>query len=97
MTIDDVEQEMLEDLNSIDFDYYKRTFNKNEWQTIKWIRIDSWHGCGYTDSESKKHIGYSYTPNGCELKCGDEIKKININDLKKLFEGQNKPKQLSLF
>lgn len=96
MTIDDVEREMLNRLNKIDFEYYERVFHKSEWETIKWIVIDSYSGCGYLD-ELGQSIGYSFSPKGCELQCGSTWKKFNIKELKELFESQKKPRQLSLF
>ena len=96
MTIEDVEREMLNRLNKIDFEYYERAFHKNEWETIKWTVIDSYSGCGYLDDQGQS-IGYSFSPKGCELKCGKVEKKISIKDLKELFESQKKPRQLSLF
>ena len=96
MTIDDVEREMLNRLNKIDFEYYERVFHKNEWETIKWIVIDSYSGCGYLDDQGQS-IGYSFSPKGCKLQCGSTWKKFNIKELKELFESQKKPRQLSLF
>ena len=91
MTMSDLQKAMLKELNDIDFDYYKSEFGYSEWQTILKTKLSVYSGW------CKDKIGIDYSPSGVKLHCHGEVKTIRVNDLKKLFENQNRDKQLALF
>lgn len=91
MTMNELERVMLNELNELDFDYYKNEFGYNEWQSIVQKKLNTYSGW------IKDKTSIKYSPSGVKLQCSGETRMIKINDLKKMFENQDIDKQLTLF
>lgn len=89
--MNELEKVMLKQLNDIDFDYYKNKFGWDEWKTICETELKTFHGW------CREKTGIEYNSNYVKLICNDERKIIKISELKKMFESQNRDKQLGLF
>lgn len=90
MTMDELEKAMIDELNRLNFDYYKSEFGYSEWKTIQKVKLSTCSGW------RKDKVGIDYSPNGARLCCNGEYKSVSVNQLKKMFECQDN-KQLSLF
>ena len=91
MTMEELQKELLKELNSIDFDYYKSEFGWDEWKTIYETELKTCHGW------HKEKTGIEYNPSYVRLHCNNENKIIKSSELKRMFESQNRDKQLVLF
>lgn len=91
MTMNELVDEMLANLNSIDFDYYRSEFGYSEWETIRRVKLETHEGW------AKKGINVEFSPTSTYLKCENETKIISTNELKKMFMNQRRQVQLALF